>query len=126
MFVIIGLALGVMLGLMLPVPIPPEYSQYVAVGLLASLDTVFGGVNARMKGRFHTGIFLSGVAGNALIAVGLTYLGARLGIDLYLVAVIVFGGRLFQNFAEIRRLLLTGKGKKDTMEKAIGVDYTEQ
>ena len=33
-------------------------------------------------------------------------LGDKLGVPIYLAAVIVFGGRLFDNFAIIRRLLL--------------------
>lgn len=126
MFALFGLALGVALGLLIPATLPSAYSLYTAVGLLAALDTVFGGVNANLKGHFHSGIFLSGVLGNAVIAVGLTYLGQRMGIDLYLAAVVFFGGRLFQNFAEIRRLLLTGKRKKDTMEHIVDKNDVEQ
>lgn len=48
-------------------------------------------------------MFLSGTIGNAAIAVFLTWLGQKLGLPLYLAAVLVFGTRMFQNFAEIRR-----------------------
>ena len=41
----------------------------------------------------------------------LTWLGQKLGLPLYLAAVLVFGTRMFQNFAEIRRELLTSKQK---------------
>ena len=40
------------------------------------------------------------------IAAGLTFLGDRLGIDLYLVALFAFGWRIFQNVAVIRRHFL--------------------
>ena len=43
---------------------------------------------------------------NALLAAGLAYIGERLGIDLYYVALIAFGMRIFQNLAIIRRALL--------------------
>ena len=43
---------------------------------------------------------------------GLDWLGEKLGIPLYLAAVVVFGTRLFQNFAEIRRELLTAQQKR--------------
>ncbi|NTW05851.1 MAG: small basic family protein, partial [Peptococcaceae bacterium] len=39
-------------------------------------------------------------------AAGLAFIGERLGIDLYLAAVVAFGVRLFQNLAIIRRNLL--------------------
>ena len=57
-------------------------------------------------------MFLSGTIGNAAIAVFLTWLGQKLGLPLYLAAVLVFGTRMFQNFAEIRRELLTSKQKE--------------
>ena len=43
---------------------------------------------------------------SALLAAGLTFLGDRLGIDLYLVALFAFGWRIFQNVAVIRRHFL--------------------
>ncbi len=41
-----------------------------------------------------------------LLATLLAYLGDKLGIPLYFAAVIVFGSRIFNNFATIRRILL--------------------
>ena len=91
----------------------------MAAGLLAALDSALGGYNARVKGNFRLGIFLSGTVGNAAIAAFLTWLGQKLGIPLYLAAVVVFGTRMFQNFAEIRRELLTSKQKRDKIEQDI-------
>ena len=39
---------------------------------------------------FRTGLF-----GNALLAVLLTFIGEKLNLDLYLVAMLVFGNRMF-------------------------------
>ena len=91
----------------------------MAAGLLAALDSALGGVRARVKGEFKLGVFLSGTIGNAAIAVFLTWLGQKLGLPLYLAAVLVFGTRMFQNFAEIRRELLTSKQKRAKISQDI-------
>ena len=116
MLELIGLAAGLLVGFLVPLQVPAQWSLYVAAGLLAALDSALGGYNARVKGNFRLGIFLSGTVGNAAIAAFLTWLGQKLGIPLYLAAVVVFGTRMFQNFAEIRRELLTSKQKRDKIE----------
>ena len=107
MLELIGLAVGLLFGWLVPVYLPAQWSLYVAAGLLAALDSALGGYKARVGGVFRLSIFLSGTVGNAAIAAFLTWLGQKLGIPLYLAAVVVFGARMFQNFAEIRRELLT-------------------
>lgn len=116
MFVVLGLLIGVILGFLTPYSIPAEYSRYVAVALLAALDSVLGGLNARLAGKFKLDILLSGFFGNAVLAVIITYIGQSLDIDLYLAAIVIFGTRLFQNFAEIRRQLLTSYWKTSKMK----------
>ncbi len=113
MIELIGLVAGLLLGILCPLHIPANMSLYAAAGLLAALDSALGGVRSRLKGEFQMAIFLSGTVGNAVIAVLLTWLGEKMGIPLYLAAVVVFGTRMFQNFGEIRRELLTSKPKKD-------------
>ena len=66
----------------------------------------FGGIRAYMEDTFDNTIFISGFITNTLLAAGLAYLGDRLGVELYLAAVVVFGVRLFQNLGIIRRYLL--------------------
>ena len=107
------------LGAFFPWTIPAQWSLYVAAGLLAALDSALGGFRARVKGEFKLGVFLSGTIGNAAIAVFLTWLGQKLGLPLYLAAVLVFGTRMFQNFAEIRRELLTSKQKRAKISQDI-------
>ena len=114
-----GLIIGLIAGFLSPWTIPGQYSLYAAAGLLAALDSALGGVRSRLKGEFKLDVYLSGTVGNAAIAVFLTWLGERLGIPLYLAAVVVFGTRMFQNFAEIRRELLTSKQKCATMDQDI-------
>lgn len=119
MLELIGLALGLALGALCPWTLPAKWSLYVAAGLLAALDSALGGFNARIKGSFKLSIYLSGSLGNAAIAVFLTWLGDKLGIPIYLAAVVVFGTRMFQNFAEIRRELLTSRQKRDKIYQDI-------
>ncbi|HET7677496.1 MAG TPA: small basic family protein [Candidatus Limnocylindrales bacterium] len=101
-----GLLLGVLLGLVLQVTVSFELARYSAVGILAALDSVLGAVRAELEGAFNDRIFVSGFITNALVAVLLTFVGDRLGLDLYLVALLTFGLRIFQNVALIRRHFL--------------------
>ena len=98
-----GLLVGVLLGLVLRVDVGFELARYSAVGILAALDSVLGAVRAELEGTYDNRIFISGFIVNALVAVLLTFVGDRLGLDLYLVALITFGLRIFQNVALIRR-----------------------
>lgn len=112
---ILAAAVGIAIALSVNFYVPPEYSQYVAVAILAGLDSVFGGINANFQKNFKLAIFVSGFFGNAILAVALAYIGNKLDADLYLAAVIIFGTRIFQNFAAIRRFLLSQYSKKDKM-----------
>lgn len=117
MIPILGLIAGILLGVMIPVDIPFQYHSYVAVAILAALDSVFGGAAANLQGKFNMKIFVSGFFGNALIAAGLAYIGDQLGIEIYLAAIFAFGNRIFLNFALIRRELLNKFSKKQNEEK---------
>ena len=103
---IVGLSVGILLGMICPLDIPVAYSRLFSVALIAALDSVFGGIRADMDGKFDNTIFLSGFVVNALLAAVLVYLGDQLGMDLYMVALIAFGLRVFQNLAIIRRYML--------------------
>jgi len=106
LFVIFCLLVGMVIGFQLPVLLPLVYTKYMSIAVLAALDSVFGGLRAYMEDSFDNVIFLSGFFVNMLLAAGLAYLGDRLGLELYLAAVIVFGVRLFNNLGTIRRYLL--------------------
>lgn len=116
---LIGLIVGVVLGVLYPLKISTSMTLYAGIGLLAALDSGLGGYRAKLQQEFHTGIFLSGVLGNSAIAVGLTWLGQKMDVPIYLAAIVVFGTRLFQNFGEIRRELLTSGQKRGKMEQDI-------
>lgn len=106
LLIIFCLLLGLLIGFQMPVVLPLVFAKYMSIAVLAALDSVFGGIRAYMEDGFDNTIFITGFVTNALLAAGLAYLGDRLGVELYLAAVIVFGVRLFQNIAIIRRYLL--------------------
>ena len=101
-----GLLIGILLGLALGVDVGFEFARYTAVAILAAVDSVLGAVRAELDGVYDNRIFISGFVVNALVAVLLTFVGDRLGLDLYLVALLTFGLRIFQNVALIRRHFL--------------------
>lgn len=106
LYVVGGLLAGIALGSFAPFTVPLAWSKYVAVAILAALDTGLGGIRSGLEGRFNLAAFISGFTSNTLLAAGMTYLGDMLAIDLYLAAIVVFGVRIFENLAQIRRLLL--------------------
>jgi len=100
--ILIGCIAGAILGMYAPI-IPYTYSGYLAIAIIAALDSVFGGISAVLKGNFNLKIFVTGFFGNAILSILLTYLGKKLDIDIYLAAIVVFVGRMFTNLSIIRR-----------------------
>ncbi|MGD9048835.1 MAG: small basic family protein [Anaerolineae bacterium] len=103
---VLGLLIGVAIGTVFSLTIPAQYSRYTAMALLAALDSVLGAVRAELDGKFDNRIFLTGFFVNIILAGTLTYLGDRLGVELYIAAIVAFGVRMFNNLAIIRRQLL--------------------
>ncbi|MDR1101255.1 MAG: small basic family protein [Clostridiales bacterium] len=104
MIQVIALLIGIAAGIWLPYNISSANSPYVAVAILAGLDSIFGGFVASMNHRFKLKIFVTGLFCNAVLAAGLAYIGKLIGVDLFLAAIVAFGTRLFQNFAILRRM----------------------
>ena len=105
-FAFAGLLLGLILGVYCPFRVPPEYARLLAVAVMAGMDAVLGDVRASLEGNYDTQVFISGFFINGILAAFLCYAGNLIGIDLYLVAVLIFGMRIFQNLGIIRRLYM--------------------
>jgi small basic protein len=88
-------------------PISGEWGQYLAVGCLAGIDTILGGIRSGLEGRFRNDVFITGFIGNVLIAFLLAWLGDRIFINLFTAVALVFAMRIFNNLATIRRFGLT-------------------
>jgi small basic protein len=103
---IIGLILGLVIGLSSNLVLPVGYASYMAIAILAALDSVFGGLRSALEEKYDNMVFVSGFFMNILMATLLTYLGVKLGVDLVLGATVAFSIRIFQNLGIIRRQLL--------------------
>lgn len=115
--ILIGGILGAILGMNSPL-IPYAYSGYLAIGIMAALDTVFGGIKSVIQKNFNMEIFVSGFFINAITAMLLTYLGTKLNVDIYLAAIVVFVGRIFTDMAIIRRHFIEEWSKKRAKRKS--------
>lgn len=100
--IILGCLIGVILGVNAPI-ISYTYSKYLAIAIVAALDSIFGGISSTLKGNFDFKVFVSGFFGNAILSMLLTYLGDRLNVDIYLAAIVVFVNRMFLNLTIIRK-----------------------
>ena len=103
---ILAIFLGILIGLNVPFEMTTISSLYISVGLLAAIDSILGAMRASLENKFDGLIFISGFFVNALMAVGLSYLGDKLGVPIYYAAIFVFGTRLFNNIAAVRRLTI--------------------
>ena len=129
-WVIFGLMLGVFIGVVFEIPIPVEFTRYTAVIILGMLDALFGAIRAEVtQDQYNSIIFLTGLIFNVILAVGITYLGDLLGLDLYLAATIVFTFRIFQNVGITRRSLLSNwlerRAEKDQIRKIAKIIWKE-
>ena len=100
--ILIGCILGALIGMNAPM-MSYTYSSYLAIAIIAALDSVFGGITSVINKNFDLKIFVTGFFGNAILAILLTILGQKLNVDIYLAAIVVFVGRMFNNLGIIRR-----------------------
>ena len=107
--IIIAIILGCLIGIIFGVNAPTisyTYSGYLAIAIIAALDSVFGGITSTLKGNFDFKVFVSGFFGNAILSILLTYLGDKLNVDIYLAAIFVFVNRMFLNLTIIRKYFI--------------------
>ncbi len=101
LFIAVGCLIGVILGSYAPT-ISYMYTDYLAIAIIAALDTVLGGITATLKNNFNFKVFVSGFFVNAILSILLILLGNKLNVDIYLAAIVVFVGRMFNNLTIIR------------------------
>jgi len=118
LYIIVGLIVGIAIGVYAPMEIPAEFARYTAVGIIGIFDSILGAIRADLQKKYRTTIFLSGLFFNMIFAMLITYLGDRLGLDLYLAVLVVFMIRIFQNIATIRYVFLENYlGRKRVQEE---------
>jgi small basic protein len=111
---LLGILIGIILGLLVNVTIPIEYVKYTAVIVVGIIDALFGAIKAELThdDKYNATIFLSGLIFNIILALIITVLGERLGLDLYLAVTVVFTFRIFSNLSVIRRSIIEAINKK--------------
>ncbi|GIG71516.1 membrane protein [Phytomonospora endophytica] len=89
--------------------VPLWLQPYLPIAVIAALDSVFGGVRARLDKKFDDKQFVVSFISNVLIAALIVYLGDQLGVGSQLSTgvVVVLGIRIFSNAAAIRRHLFS-------------------
>jgi small basic protein len=104
---IIGLAVGVVLGLVFHPTVPLVLQPYLPIAVVAALDAVFGGARAHLDRLFDAKVFVISFVSNVVVAALIVFLGDQLGVGAQLstAVVVVLGIRIFGNAAAIRRHL---------------------
>jgi small basic protein len=85
-----------------------EYAPYLAVAVIAGVDSIVGAIRSAIEGTFNDRVFVSGFFTNALLSAGVLYLGTALRQEApiataIMVALII---RLFNNLGFIRRYVV--------------------
>ncbi len=105
MLVIIGVAIGVVLGLLTQPTIPAGLQPYLPIAVVAALDAMFGALRAYLEETFSDRVFITSLIFNVIIAALIVFLGDQLGVgsQMTTAVVVVLGIRIFANAAAIRR-----------------------
>ena len=102
------IANGALIAIAVHPTVSQELGRYVAMAVVAALDASLGGVRAYLEHTFNDRIFVVAFAANAIVAIALVWIGDQLGVDLVTAIVVVFGVRIFQNVAALRRRVFGG------------------
>lgn len=108
MLAIFGLVVGALLAVLFQPTVPQDLTRYVAMAVVAAVDAAVGGVRSNLERTFNDRIFVISFVLNAGVAAFLVWIGDQLSVDLTTAIVVVFGIRIFQNVAAIRRRVLGG------------------
>ena len=108
MLALFGLIVGALVAALLQPTVPQDLTRYVAMAVVAAIDASFGGVRAWMERTFNDRVFVVSFVLNALAGAGLVWVGDQLAVDLTTAVAVVFGIRILQNIAAIRRRVFRG------------------
>lgn len=108
MLIVAGLVVGALIAVLLRPTVPPEYTRYLVVIVIAALDASLGGIRAWLEKAFEDRIFVASFLVNSLAAALLVLIGDRLGADLVTAVAVVFGIRIFGNLTRIRKRMVGG------------------
>ncbi len=98
-----GLIVGFFLGYILQIPAD---EKICAVILLAAIDSICGGLIAKLNSNFSNAILIVGFITNLIFGLILICTGNILGLKLYYIALFIFGLRIFKNISALKALFL--------------------
>ena len=107
MLVLLGLAAGIVIGLLVE-PVLPVFQPSLPIAIVAALDAILGGTRAWLEGTFSDRVFVVSFLSNVFIAGLIVFAGDQIGVGSQLSTgvVVVLGIRIFNNAAAIRRAVL--------------------
>jgi len=108
MLALFSLLAGAALALVVRPSVSPDQSRYLAMAVVAAIDSSFGGLRAHLEQTFSDRLFVLAFVSNAAVAVLLVWIGDQLSADLSTAVAVVFGVRIFQNVAAVRRRVFGG------------------
>ena len=108
MLAFVGLVAGALLAVLLQPTVSQELSRYLAMAVVAAIDASLGGVRAYLERTFNDRVFVLAFLLNGALAALLVWVGDQLAVDLTTAITVVFGVRIFQNLAAIRRRVFGG------------------
>ena len=79
-----------------------------------------------IEGKFDLSVFISGFIMNTLLAALITWMGDRIGVDLYMAAIVTFGVRIFNNLGYIRHDLMNINQNSQTRETKINEEVKKE
>jgi small basic protein len=104
---VIGLAIGLAMATFSHWTISEEFSVFLAMGFIITLNIFFEGVVQYWNGTFRLKATLFGYMMNVFFTFFLLYIGYLLRVDLYIALFIVFGIKLFSNLSYISQRIFS-------------------
>lgn len=100
---LVGLIAGMIFGYILQIPAD---EKICAVIMLVAIDSICGGVVAKLNSNFSDKILICGFAVNLIFGMILIFLGNFFEINLYCIALLIFGLRIFKNISILKSFFL--------------------
>ena len=100
---LIGLVAGIFLGYVVQIPAD---EKICAVIMLAAVDSICGGFTAKINLSFSDRIFICGFIVNLAFGFILILVGNFFEMDLYYIALLIFGLRIFKNISVMKKFAL--------------------
>lgn len=103
-YILAGLGIGIVSGLNLKLAYNPDYVVYITVTTIAILNSILSIINQSMNADLSIKKAIKIIIGDLIFAFVFTYIGERLGLPIYLVAIFAFGNNIYKNYTSLINL----------------------